>query len=194
MAAPNPTSTKDRIDILQSITTIIAVIIGGFWTYDVFIKERRNVPHANIEHRISHLTLAKNAHLLRVGIELSNAGGSMMGISQSIVRVQQILPQVSCAGDPCAVNQLKIAATEIDRKEDRFAWPLIAERNVTTRIEIEPGEKQSLDYEFVVPATTKAVRVYTYFKNDQKSKKSHEMGWYTSSFYEFSTSHDGEKK
>jgi hypothetical protein len=196
-SAPTPasgTTFKDWVDIAQSVVTIIAVLVGGLWTYDVFIKERHDYPHANIEHKITHLPLTAKNRLLRVGLDLTNAGSSLMEINQSIVRIQQILPAVPCSNDPCAASQLKDASAEVERKDDHFTWPLIAERDVKATIEIEPGEKQSLDYEFVIPSTVKAIRIYTYFKNEQRSKKDKEIGWYASSYYDFSTAHDGGKK
>jgi hypothetical protein len=198
VASPTPsefrTTLKDWVDVAQSVVTIVAVIVGGIWTYDVFIKERRDYPHANIEHQITHLALSDKQNLLRVGLDLTNAGSSLMKIDHSLIRIQQILPAASCSNDPCATSQLKEALAGIERKEDRFAWPLIAERTVTDPIEIEPGEKQSLDYEFVIESTVKAVRIYTYFKNEQRSKEDKEQGWDMSGFYNFSTGHDGGKR
>ena len=113
MASPTPselrTTLKDWVDIAQSVVTIVAVIVGGIWTYDVFIKERRDYPHANIEHKITHLSLANKNWLLRVGLDLTNAGNSLMRIDESFIRIQQILPAASCDNDPCAPNQLKEA-------------------------------------------------------------------------------------
>jgi hypothetical protein len=196
---PPPTSTsgttlKDWVDIAQSVVTIAAVFVGGLWTYDVFIKERHDYPHANIEHKTTHLSLTEKMLLLRVGLDLTNAGSSLMEIDQSTIRIQQILPAASCSNDPCTASQLKEASAAVGRKDDRFAWPLIAERDVKSTIEIEPGEKQSLDYEFVIPSTVKAVRIYTYFRNDRRSRKGREIGWYASSYYDFSTAHDGGKR
>ena len=194
-----PTSTfratfKDWVDITQSIVTIGAVFVGGLWTYDVFIKERHDYPHANVEQKITHLSLADKGLLLRVGLDLTNTGSSLLEIDRSTIRIQQILPVASCSNDPCAMNQLKDAAAAVERKDDRFDWPLIADRDVKTTIEIEPGEKQSLDYEFVIPSTVKAVRIYTYLRNDRKSNQDKEIGWYASSHYDFSTAHDGGKR
>jgi len=53
--------------------------------------------------------------------------------------------------------------------------------------DIEPGEKQLLEFEFVVPSEVKVVRVYTYFRNDQKLKDGSEVGWTASSYYDFRT-------
>jgi hypothetical protein len=187
------TTFKEKVEIVQSIVTIGAVFVGGFWTYDVFIKERREHPHANIEHKISHLALSKQLNLLRVGLDISNTGTSLMNIQRSTIRVQQILPPADCqTQSPCAPNELKEAAAKVDRKEDRFSWPLIAERNVTFDVRIEPGEKQSLDFEFVAPSNVKAVRVYTYVSNQQKNDV--EIGWAASSYYDFSKSKSGGEK
>lgn len=174
------TTFKDWIDITQSIVTISAVFVGGFWTYDVFIKERHDYPHANVEQKINHLSLADKELLLRVGLDLTNTGSSLLEIDRSTIRIQQILPLASCSNDPCAMSQLKDAAAAVERKDDRFNWPLIADRDVQTTIEIEPGEKQSLDYEFLIPSTVKAVRIYTYLRNDKRSKQDKEIGWYAS--------------
>lgn len=98
MASPTPsasgTTPKDWVDIVQSVVTIVAVVVGGIWTYDVFIKERRDYPHANIEHKTTHLSLTDKKRLLRVGLDLTNAGSSLMEIDQSIVRIQQIPQQL----------------------------------------------------------------------------------------------------
>lgn len=200
MASPTQTASgttlKDWVDIAQSVVTIVAVIVGGLWTYDVFIKERHDYPHANVEQKITHLTLPDKENLLRVGLDLTNTGNSLMAIDQSIVRVQQILPLASCAAEPCAASQMKEALANVDRNEDRFTWPLIAERNMTFKpsAEIEPGEKQSFDFEFVTPSNVRAVRIYTYFRNEQKSKRGTEIGWTASSYYDFSARNDGSTK
>jgi hypothetical protein len=144
MMLTKPTSVKEAIDVLQGLVTIVAVFVGGFWTYDVFIKERRNYPHANIEHKISHLALSDRQNLLLVGLELTNTGSSLLRVRQQIIRIQQILPALECEDNKtCAPTELKEAAGNIQRKQDRFSWPLIAERVVTLSpaAEIEPGEK-----------------------------------------------------
>jgi hypothetical protein len=194
---PSGTSFKDRVDIVQAIVTIGAVFVGGFWTYDVFIKERRQFSHANIEQKITHLALSNQDILLRVGLDVTNAGSSLMAIQRSTIWVQQILPAADCETvSPCARSELREAAAEVTRKNDRFSWPLIAERIVTFEpaAEIEPGEKQSFDFEFVTRSNVKAVRVYTYIVNEQKSEKGKEIGWPTSSYYDFPASRDGGKK
>jgi hypothetical protein len=191
------TTFKERVEIVQALVTIGAVFVGGFWTYDVFIKERREHPPANIEQKITHLALSKDQNLLRVELEVTNAGSSLMAIRQWVVRVQQILPAADCEKDiACAPAQLKEAAAHVERTSDRFAWPLIAERDGTldSAAPIEPGEKQSFDFEFVTPMSVKAVRIYSYLGNDHEAQDHNNIGWIASSYYDFSAVEDRSKK
>jgi hypothetical protein len=120
---------KEKLEIIQSIVTIFAVLVGGFWTYTLFVKERENYPHATIEHALSHIALSKGINLLRVSMTVKNTGTSILEIKKMFIRVQQILPVPPCADtQPCAADQVNKALREVERKEDRFSWPLISER------------------------------------------------------------------
>jgi hypothetical protein len=105
---------KEKVEIAQAIVTMGAVFIGGLWTYELFIKERQEYPHANIEQKISHLPLSDKANLLHVEINVANTGKSLIAIEQSTIRVQQILPLSSCPEDdaPCAAKELNEAGSE----------------------------------------------------------------------------------
>jgi hypothetical protein len=182
---------KQIVENLQGIATICAIIVGGIWTYDLFIKEREGYPHAEISHKYSRLLLPDNRILFRVGVEFTNSGKSLIVVTKYLVRVQQILPLLRCSEQGrCAQSELNSAIASIDRKEDRFDWPIIAERtdSLSSHYVIEPGEKQEFDFEFVLSSDVKAVRVYIYFRNDRQSNASDEMGWYGSDYYDFSIS------
>ena len=188
---------KEKVEIAQAIVTIAAVFIGGLWTYNVFIKERRVYPHVNIEQKIFHVALSDQINLLRVGLDLTNTGNSLMVTGKSTLRVQQILPWLPCPKDgPCAANEVSEAIVKIKRQGDRFSWPLIAERDVyfAPIVDIEPGEKQTLDFEFVMPSDVSVVRIYAYFRNEQKFKEGREIGWEVSSYYDFHSENRGDAK
>ncbi|HVO67794.1 MAG TPA: hypothetical protein VMT12_15060 [Syntrophales bacterium] len=179
---------KDVVSTATSIATIAAIFVGGVWTYDLFIMERKRYPHANIEQKVSHVALSKRTNLLRVGIELTNTGNSRLLSSKSTVRIQQIVPVPSCPEQGlCVKEELDDAFKEIERKANNFSWPLIAERENSFKnaLDIEPGEKDFIEFEFVVPTKIKVVRIYSYFSNDLKSKVQNEVGWSTSSHYSF---------
>jgi hypothetical protein len=98
------------------------------------------------------------------------------------VRVQQIFPVSPCADtQPCAADQVNKALRRVERKEDRFSWPLISERikHWDNPIEIEPTEQDQIDFEFAVHANVTDVRIYSYIRNEKKR----EIGWFLSSYY-----------
>jgi hypothetical protein len=176
------TTFKEKVETVQAIVTIAAILVGGLWTYRIFIEERHEYPHANVEQKLSHVVLSKRAKLLRVGIELSNTGSAKMMIGKATIWVQQILPMLSCPKDGvCVADETNDAIKNIKRKNDHFGWPLIAERNGNVEYSIEPGEKQLLEFEFIVPPEVKVARVYSYFRNE-KLKEGGEIGWFASSW------------
>ncbi|MCX6279849.1 MAG: hypothetical protein NT004_17405 [Bacteroidetes bacterium] len=43
-----PTEFKEWVDIIQAGFTIAAMIVGGIWTYRMFIKKREHFPGINL--------------------------------------------------------------------------------------------------------------------------------------------------
>lgn len=162
---------KDRLDTAQSLITILAIIVGGIWTYLLFVKERHHYPHAKLEHAISHISISKDINLLTVGMNVINTGTSALDIRKLQLRVQQVLPVLPCADrQPCAAEQVNKALREVERKEDRFSWPLIGNRinQLDTPIEIEPSEQDQLNFEFAIPSNVAVVRIYSHITNEVK--------------------------
>jgi hypothetical protein len=179
---------KDRVETVQAIVTIIAIITGGIWSYNLFIKERSHYPHANIEQKVSHIPLSKDKNLLRIDIGLTNTGSTGLFLKNYIIRVQQILPLITCEENkPCIENELNTTLKETKRKADKFSWLLLYERDNSYKepIEIEPDEKEMMDFEFVIHSRVKAVRVYSYFQNESKTNDNKTIGWDTSAIYDF---------
>ena len=177
---------KDKIEIAEAIVTIFAIIVGGLWTYKIFIKERASYPHANIKHNISHIAISDKINLLRVAIELTNTGNSKMVVNKSLIRVQQILPILPCVkASPCSISQVNDSLRNRDRKEDRFAWPMIGQRTKIwdKPLELEPSEKDLIDFEFAISSDVNQVRIYSYFRNEKKKTENEEIGWSISSYY-----------
>jgi hypothetical protein len=177
---------KELIDTVQGLLTIGAIIVGGVWTYFLFVKERREFPHANIEQRIAHVPLSESTTILRVSADVTNTGAARLHSGKSIVRVQQVLPLPSCpAAGPCAVKEIEAALRVPERDADVFTWPLLAERvhDSSDTLDVEPGESETVEYEFALRRNITAVRVYSYFRNDERSAGSSEVGWSASTLY-----------
>lgn len=174
---------KDYVDVAQNCIATVAILIGGFWTWMLFVKNRLPYPRANIKHQISHKTISKNKVLLRVVIQITNSGDTLLSPESGFIRIQQVAPwpkellEAIKKGNASAIYQ----DTELD-------WPLIEERKldfVKKKQEIEPGEVDELCCDFIIDKV-ETVLVYSFVKNRIKRKKG--VGWNTTSCYDFKTS------
>lgn len=180
IASIQPVTIKE---IIKTLHAIVAIVIGGIWTYKIFIKERHHYAHANIELKASHIPLFDDINLLRIDIEISNTGTSLLVLKKQIVRVQQILPKIH---NPRVypINKINAALKERKQEKNRFVWPLLSEIvKDNNTIFLEPGESQTLDYEFAIKSKVKIVRIYSYVRNEQRSKDGKEIGWTVSTYY-----------
>jgi hypothetical protein len=134
------------------------------------------------------VALSDGINLLRVGLKVKNTGTSQLILQKGMIQIQQILPVLRCVdGSRCAVKEVNNALENIERTEDIFDWPLISERIILfdKPLEIEPSEEDDLDYEFAVSSDVKVVRIYSYFRNEEKSNMQSEIGWSTSTLFKF---------
>jgi|SRR5215211_7279349 len=182
------TSLKDKVETVESIATTLAFLIAGYWTYSIFIKERKDFPHTNVEQKISHVVLPDKTKLLRVSVDVTNTGTSHVVLQKGSIWIQKIILMLPCKDiKSYSIEQMKKALEKIDREEDRFSWPLLAQRSKSfnSPILIEPGEKDSFDFEFAVPSDINVIRIYSYFTNERISTPRNESGWKATTFYKF---------
>lgn len=179
---------KDFFETLQAIATVIAIIAGGWWTYTNFIEGREDYPHLKIKHNISHLVLSDHINVVSVKTELENIGKRKVTVKKLNLWIEQVLPLVPCDKDkPCASKEINEAMKKHEREQDFYTWPLIAERNNLYKQpwNIEPGEKETLDFEFAISSAVEVIQAYTFVRNENQSDDKDEVGWQTSNYYDF---------
>lgn len=180
MEASAAFTVKDLTDIISNIIETIAIIVGGTWTYILFIKNREKYPKADIIQNVTHVRLDKSHILIRVDLKLVNTGKVLLSGLDTENRIQQILPL------PRTVKKaVERGKDPVEKGESEVLWPMIGERQVTLEkelAEIEPGEDESIQFDYVVGSGVKVVQVYTYVRNIFKSKK--EIGWGVTSLYD----------
>ena len=171
------TSVQTAVEIAEAIATILAIAVGGFWSYMLFVKTRQKYPRASLEHRITHRPLDSERQLLVVNVFLHNTGEVLLSLVSNETRVQQVLPQPpDLLGSD--TNPVQEGSTEVE-------WPLLdsRERNWTAgEFEIEPGEVDQVTYDFIVGSDVETIRVYSYFRNALKVKK--QIGWGLTTLYD----------
>ncbi len=152
------------VEISQGILTSLAICVGGCWTYVRFIRGRRKAPWANIIHEATSRRLSPGETLLRVGVKVQNTGNVLLKWDEGGVRLQKVLP---CSTERLdwyqeKLNALGDAATEAQ-------WELLEERKLTNhRREIEPGEMDTIHFDFILPSDLETVLIYSYIRNPTK--------------------------
>jgi hypothetical protein len=178
---------KAWLDAIQASVTILGIIVGGIWTYMLFIKDRQDHAHATVEEKISHIPLTPDTNYVQVVLTITNAGHTLIRLSKGEILLQRITPIHGCSEKRCVIDDINDALQTRERTSDQFPWPVVASRMATwagSRL-IEPGESEIVDFEFVIPSEVSAARVYAWIKNDEMSTKAGDMGWHAAAAHSF---------
>lgn len=168
-----PVLVPDSWAEIQSLVTIITMVVAGIWTYLLFVKNREKYPGASIAHSFDVVELPDDRIFIHVAVEVQNVGKTLVEIEKAKIWLQQILP-VNDNGeraldnhDPSGRDAAKL-----------ISWPGLAIRDIHWRdkpAEIEPNESDRFDFEFVLSSDVQVIKVYTFFENSAKSGR--EIGW-----------------
>jgi len=180
------------VGIAQGITTITAIVVGGFWSYKVFVQKRQRYPRAKIEHHIicrSILSESKRA-LLSLDVIISNSGDVLLSLQSGEIFIKQLLPLPDKILNPYNQEQnldgeqitgwkmiaFRAEKWESNKKKEPRMKRIMKALGISypSGIEIEPGEIEQLHYDFFISNNVRSILVYSYFRNIQKS---HRVGW-----------------
>jgi hypothetical protein len=157
----------------ESITTIIALVIGAWWTYLIFIRKREKYPRVQTTHSLLVLGELAGRDLVRVSVKLENVGDVLLSLAKGLVRVQIVRPVPSIWQ-----AQVENGATLQRTEEYEFQWPLWDEFPLAwgeAGYRIEPKESDEFHFDLSLDSTVEAIQVYSYFQN--VSEKRRELGW-----------------
>ncbi len=154
---------KESANIAQSVATVIAIIVAGIW----FVERREASLKADITHTVIYRQIDDKQTWVRVSIEISNQGKRLLDLKYGLFGIHQVLPLES--------DDIPIV------KDYRVDWPLIGDHcKRKLNIKIEPGEKDHLVHEFLIPRNVKTVEIYSYFQNPEIP----DIGWSKSTIYD----------
>lgn len=173
---------------VEAVATVVALIVGGWWTYTRFIRGRHHYPRAELTHEVLDRALGSGKRFVQVRLGIKNIGGTLMQVSLVDARVQQVSP---LADDE--LDDQTAAAPPLDEAAPaNMPWPLVARRLKTYdagAFEIEPGEADWIEFDFALDDPLEVVRVYTYVANVAKGRRpGRAIGWRQASYYEIGTS------
>ena len=164
--------TKTVVAILESAAKIVALGVGGAWTYMLFIRKRQQYPRAQLTHECVAYRVNQERSLLRVTLNIRNTGDVLLRIESGQVRVQQISPLVTG-------ETLEIEGFAGRDGQFEYAWPELGYLDLPytsgAGLEVEPGESEAIQFDLFVKTGVQVVQIYTYVKN--VSKAGREIGW-----------------
>jgi hypothetical protein len=172
---------KDLSSVLQSLTTAVGIVVGGLWTYCLFVRNRLSKPHAEVRHTVAIRHLNHDRLLIHVAIEVRNESPILMRITSGKVRLYSMLPLASELK-----KSLESGGELPERGNDEINWPY-EERDFHWEgeknwHEIEPQESDQFDFDFIAPRSLRTFQIYSYVKNVAKPNK--EIGWNTQTIHD----------
>jgi len=165
---------KDASATLQSLATILALVVGAWWV----LRRRRNFPRAKFAHNVTSVPLDDARVLVHVGVTVENVGDVLMRVADSWVCLQQLKPM-----PPDLAERISAGEGLVASGASEIAWPVIASctRNWTPH-EIEPGETGVFHFDLIVPKAAQTVLIYSFFQN--LAKLPNQFGWNTTTIYD----------
>lgn len=155
-------------DAAGNVAQMAALAIGGWWTYKKFFQKREDRPRATLSHQVTHFDIDRDHRLVRVQEQVTNAGEVLLTLSKRETRIQQVFPI-----DEEAVGFL-------DAGEQEVPWPQLCPPHIVededSPPEIEPGENDHFEHDFIIPADVEIVQIYSHFSNVSREEGDN-RGW-----------------
>jgi len=178
------------LSLLADIVTVIAIFIGGYWAYMLFVRKRQKYPRAHIEHACRHFTLPDGRILLHLELRVTNSGEVLLTLSELDIWIGQVLPWPTEIPWPkqesLEASLSRIEKTNVTKTGNgEIEWPLLHGKTVffnAAQQTIEPGEEDEMHFDFSIPGDTKCLHIYTHLRNVPNPRK--EVGWPKTSFYD----------
>lgn len=140
---------KEWIDITLGIASISGIILGGWWTFNIFIKNRMAISKANIELVVNDFKL-EGKHLLRSVQKIKNAGSVVLEIRHLRIKVFRVSP---CSAEIRSLIESIEYPVKQGFENEELPWELLYENQIDLlddKIQIiEPGEEDSRYYDIV---------------------------------------------
>jgi hypothetical protein len=186
-------STKDVTASLQSIATIVAFLVGGYWTYFLFVQKRQRYRRVEVTHRIKSFRLPDGRWILLVIVRISNLAEVFLSCRYIRTRVQRILP---LNPDAQITQLINTRQDPVRDGETRIRWPTVGRRLQRWQgdeIEIEPGESYEFPFDFILDSDLQAIRIYSSFSDEEVPRDSNPPPrvWDRSTIYNLRDSGNG---
>jgi hypothetical protein len=162
---------EGALSAVSSLLTSAAILVGGGWALRQYWKRRDPHPKARVRHAVTHRPLDMARTWMRVELSIENCGACLLNLKSGLTRVNQVLP----LRGPFPSRMSPPFGRELD-------WPqLHGDATDWTELRIEPGESDSVSYDFLLAGDVRTVLIYSHVEN--RSYRHSTIGWQTSTIY-----------
>ena len=166
------------VETFRFLAEIVAIIVGGLWTYNRFIKTREDHPYLTIQHRIEHCSLENNFTYLSAFVTVTNEGKIKLDLGNGMIYVRKVLPLSSRIKKLIAGSDLS-AIRKGENKDvgdklfidqsQRVGWDTLGDRTVEQNLrgkmhELEPGQTREIQFDFLFKDKVDVVEIISYFE------------------------------
>lgn len=175
---------KDWVDVVSGVVTIAAILIGGVWTYYLFIRHRLRFPRANIEMQVHDavINLGK-LRAVHVTLRITNTGTTLLKPKYAELRLRQVAPVHI---DLAEIIKPDPDTDPVEAGQTELPWPALATREWSKEkgvIEIEPNESEAIEADFVIPSDLNTIQLYAFLRNPKKAGDN--VGWTATQLHTF---------
>jgi hypothetical protein len=177
---------KDAVSTIQAVATVLALTLGGVWTYKIFVLERVTSPHIDLSQVVTGKLISPDWYWIQVSITAKNTGRSLAKFDTADIEVDQITPlpeniqeDIKDGYNPVAGNVLNIPWKGLCRYIRPFSPTL------------ESGESAPKVVEFIIPAWLQTVRIVTFLTSKSVANG---QGWNVLTIYNLTGSTNDESQ
>jgi hypothetical protein len=142
--------------VIQSLLTSAAILIGGWW----FISERKSIVHADIKVEATGARISKNLILVQGTIETKNVGHVVLETKQWVIRLTRVIPsdlpveeiaKLGIRDWPEKLSKAPNAPTIYEHQQ--LEWYKLREISEPDERTVEPGETDIRHVDFIIPCS-----------------------------------------
>lgn len=171
---------KDAVAVTLGLFTISGIVVGGIWTYYLFVKRRLSYPKMELKQRVQKWDSGSDYFFIRVEMVVKNVGEILFPITRVKLQLYDMRPWPEKLKDllekAASSTEYGKCEVKIPSSEKVVKFPVDDPKK---RYELEPGESMVLTFDYVIPKKIEMLAVYTFLYSGDG-----ETGWGETSYEE----------
>ena len=155
--------------IVQGVFTVAAIFVGGVFAWRNAHIFRHSAPHVNVSHEIAHMFLSDEYVYIAVTATLHNTSRVNIEFLNGYSRIQQVTPIENEEIEELYVEAF-LQTPETSETPGYIQWPTLDFFSTSWEkdgLTVEPGEKETQAFEFIVSREVESVIITTYLYNSR---------------------------